>query len=219
MIVACRQHSHVAATDTASLFADVEPASSRRLLQAALDAFAAQGYRATTTRDIAQRAGLSPAGVYVHFGSKADLLGAISRIGHDAILRMSEQAIAQGQDPADRLSRFVRTFAAWHAAHHGVARVIQYELRELTPTAFEEARERRRRFDQIVQAELRRGNETGVFAVGDVGGTALAILSLCIDVARWYGATSRRSPAAIGDLYADLVLRMVRSDGELSEDA
>jgi AcrR family transcriptional regulator len=209
----------MAVVDTASLFADVEPASSRRLLQAALDAFAAQGYRATTTRDIAQRAGLSPAGVYVHFGSKADLLGAISRVGHDTILRVCEQAIAQGEDPGDRLSRFVRTFAAWHAAHHGVARVIQYELRELTPAAFEEARERRRRFDQIVQAELRRGNETGMFAVGDVAGTALAILSLCIDVARWYGAAPRRSPAAIGDLYAELVLRMVRSGGELGEDA
>ena len=86
----------MAAIDTASLFADVEPASSRRLLQAALDAFAAQGYRATTTRDIAQRAGLSPAGVYVHFGSKADLLGAISRVGHDTILRVCEQAIDQG---------------------------------------------------------------------------------------------------------------------------
>lgn len=42
-------------------------------MEAAADAFAAKGFHATTTRDIAGRAGLSPAGVYVHFASKEDL--------------------------------------------------------------------------------------------------------------------------------------------------
>ena len=198
-------------SDTALLFADMEPANLRRLLNAALDAFAARGYRATTTRDIAQHAGLSPAAVYIHFRSKADLLSAISRSGHEAILRLSEQAIAEGADPTDRLHRFVCTFAAWHAEHHAVARIIQYELRELPPGAFEEIRELRRSFDRIVQTELRQGNQAGLFEVNDIAGTALAILSLCIDVARWYTPTSPRSPAAIGELYANLVLRMVRA--------
>jgi hypothetical protein len=36
------------------------------------------------------------------------------------------------------------------------------------------------------------------------------VLSLCIDVARWYQPGGKRSPEQIGDLYADLVLRMLR---------
>lgn len=43
----------------------------------------------------------------------------------------------------------------------------------------------------------------------DVPGTTLAVLSLCIDVARWFSAAGRRTPDEVGALYADLVLRMV----------
>jgi hypothetical protein len=37
------------------------------------------------------------------------------------------------------------------------------------------------------------------------------VMSLCIDVARWYSPRGRRTPDEIGALYADLVLRMVAS--------
>ncbi len=37
-----------------------------RLINAAVDAFAENGFAGTTTRDIASRAGMSPAAVYVH---------------------------------------------------------------------------------------------------------------------------------------------------------
>ena len=42
-----------------------------------------------------------------------------------------------------------------------------------------------------------------------VGGTTLAILSLCVDVARWFNVNGTRTPEEVGELYADLVLRMV----------
>ncbi|MDQ1536947.1 MAG: hypothetical protein QOE58_1340, partial [Actinomycetota bacterium] len=47
--------------------------STQRLMDAAVDAFADKGFHATSTRDIAARAQMSPAGVYVHFASKEDL--------------------------------------------------------------------------------------------------------------------------------------------------
>jgi hypothetical protein len=37
----------------------------------------------------------------------------------------------------------------------------------------------------------------------------LALLSLVVDVARWYRPEGPRSPDDIGALYADLALRMV----------
>ena len=45
-----------------------DPTTVDRLMRAAAQAFAEKGFHATTTRDIASGAGLSPAGVYVHFG-------------------------------------------------------------------------------------------------------------------------------------------------------
>ena len=38
----------------------------------------------TTTRDIAARAEMSPAAVYVHYASKEDLLQTLNRIGYEA---------------------------------------------------------------------------------------------------------------------------------------
>jgi AcrR family transcriptional regulator len=46
----------------------------QRLLRAAADAFAAQGYDGTRVADIAASAGVSNGALYAHFGSKAELL-------------------------------------------------------------------------------------------------------------------------------------------------
>jgi AcrR family transcriptional regulator len=192
-----------------ALFGAVQPENSRQLLLAALEAFSERGYHATTTRDIAQRVGLSPAAVYVHYRAKEQLLVELSLIGHRAVLKVVEEALAEGDRPVDRVDRFVRAFAEWHAEHHALARVIQYEISALPDDGYEEVRVLRLRVDRLLRTELRRGNESGAFTIDDVAGTTLAILSLCIDVARWYATGGRRRPEAIGDLYANLALRMV----------
>ncbi|ROR93464.1 TetR family transcriptional regulator [Salana multivorans] len=48
----------------------------REILATAVDAFAESGFRGSTLRDIAQRIGISEAGLLHHFRSKADLLTA-----------------------------------------------------------------------------------------------------------------------------------------------
>ena len=47
-----------------------------RILRATLELFQVHGIKKTTTTDIAQKAGVSPATVYNHFGSKDDLVRA-----------------------------------------------------------------------------------------------------------------------------------------------
>jgi AcrR family transcriptional regulator len=49
----------------------------RQILTAARACFSAQGYAATTTRMIADAAGVAPAAVYHHFGRKPDLMIAV----------------------------------------------------------------------------------------------------------------------------------------------
>ena len=56
------------------------PAAGERreqILRAAMDCFAARGFRGTTTRDIAARVGLTEAALYRHFPSKEALYAAI----------------------------------------------------------------------------------------------------------------------------------------------
>lgn len=187
----------------------VQPAAARRLLTGAIDAFAERGFQATTTRDIASRAGMSPAALYVHYPSKERLLFEISLYGHRAALDVLRDADA-GDSPRDRLAGMVSAFTTWHAEHHTIARVVQYELAALTPEHLAEVATIRRAISTQIEQALTDGIADGSFAVEDLPGTTLAILSLSIDVARWY-SPARRDPGSLGVLYADLALRMVQS--------
>ncbi|MEV8568999.1 TetR/AcrR family transcriptional regulator [Streptomyces sp. NPDC051322] len=190
-------------------WAEVSPEAARRLLVAAVEAFAERGYHATTTRDIAGRAGMSPAALYIHYKTKEELLHRISRIGHEKALEILETAVDGPGAAADRLAAAVRSFVRWHAGHHMTARVVQYELDALGDEHRAEIIELRRRSDAAVRGILQDGVDAGEFDVPYVPGTALAVLSLCIDVARWFNVEGRRTPDEVGVFYADLVLRMV----------
>ncbi|WP_405494582.1 TetR/AcrR family transcriptional regulator [Streptomyces sp. NBC_00096] len=190
-------------------WSEVTPDAARRLLVAAVDAFAERGYHATTTRDIAGRAGMSPAALYIHYKTKEELLHRISRIGHDKALEILDISASGPGGAAERLDAAVRSFVRWHAAHHTTARVVQYELDALAPEHRSEIVALRRQSEAAVRRILAEGVAAGEFSVPDVPGTTLAVLSLCIDVARWFSADGSRTPDEVGALYADLVLRMV----------
>jgi AcrR family transcriptional regulator len=194
------------------LWAHIEPESSRVLLLAALDAFLARGYHAATTREIGERAGMSAAAVYTHWSAKHDLLFEISLIGHRAVLEVVEQALEQAsEDPVERVHAFVSAFATWHAENHALARVIQYEFKKLPRAQLRRIVKIRDRFEELMRDELAGGAAAGVFDVRDLEGTTLAVLSMCIDLARWYEpAPEHNSAEAVGELYAGLVMRMLQ---------
>ncbi|MBZ6090060.1 TetR/AcrR family transcriptional regulator [Streptomyces olivaceus] len=188
---------------------EVTPDAARRLLVAAVEAFAERGYHATTTRDIAGRAGMSPAALYIHYKTKEELLHRISRIGHERALAILRTAAESEGSAAQRLADAVGSFVRWHAGRRTTARVVQYELDALGPEARDEILALRRRVDAEVRGIVEDGVASGEFDVPDAKGTTLAILSLCIDVARWFNVNGPRTPDEIGALYAGLVLRMV----------
>jgi AcrR family transcriptional regulator len=186
----------------------ITPDAARRMLIAATQAFADKGYHATTTRDISSLAGMSPAAVYIHYRSKEDLLFQISLIGHELSLGVLDAV--RETDPVERTARAVASFARWHAEFHTTARVVQYELGALSPAHHAEVVLLRREIETRVRDMITAGVRSGAFDVPDVGGAVLAVLSLCIDVARWYRPDGKRTPEDIGELYAGLVLRMLR---------
>ncbi|MFI0901384.1 TetR/AcrR family transcriptional regulator [Streptomyces sp. NPDC020983] len=198
---------------TGEAWEDVTPDAARRLVIAAVQAFAERGYHATTTRDIAGRAGMSPAALYIHYRTKEELLYQISKVGHLRSLAMLGQARDSGGSAADRLASAVHAFVRWHAEHHTTGRVVQYELGALAEDHYAEIVVLRRQSEEAIRAIIADGVAAGEFDVPEVPGTTLAVLSLCIDVARWFNPAGRRTPDEVGALYADLVLRMVRADG------
>jgi AcrR family transcriptional regulator len=191
------------------LWPEVRPDAARRLMKAAVESFASRGYHATTTRDIATAAGMSPAALYVHFPAKSAVLFAISRSGHERTLAMVETTIAEHEDPVAAMRVLVERFVAWHAKRHVVARVVQHELDALPPDEYKIVVELRRRTEGLVRDVITKGVAAGVFRVPDVRTTARAVLSLGIDVARWYSPSSKPAPTVLGKQYGELVLAML----------
>ncbi|MFE9788288.1 TetR family transcriptional regulator [Nocardia salmonicida] len=184
-------------------------ATRARLLDAAIAAFAEKGFNGTTTRDIAAAAGLSPAAVYVHHKSKEELLYLISRTGHEETLDLVLKGVESSGEPAAALRNVVHAFAVHHARGHTGARIVNYELSALTPEHYAEILDIRHRIDREIRGLVERGVAAGVFDTASPRMAAVALLSLGIDIARWYRDEGEWSPEDIAAAYADMALRIV----------
>lgn len=183
-----------------------------RLLEAAVDAFATRGFHGTTTRDIAAAAGMSPAALYVHHRSKEELLHQISRAGHERTLALVLEGIASSDDPVEQLRRVMHDFAAHHAQGHTAARVVNYELAALSEEHLTEIAELRGRIDAAMQELVEAGVAAGVFDVPDPRMASAALLSLGIDIARWYDDRAGWPPEKVAEEYSRIALRIVGAE-------
>ncbi|MCW2749571.1 MAG: TetR family transcriptional regulator [Aeromicrobium sp.] len=182
-----------------------------RLLNAAVESFAEKGFSGTTTRDIASRAGMSPAAVYVHHDTKESLLFTVSFEGHRHSLDViSAAAATSSTDPVERLRAMVYDFSLWHADNSRVGRIVQYEFHALTPEHRAEIATFRRSIEKTMQDALADGVDKGVLDVADIPGTALALLSLGVDLVRWFVPGGSRTGHDLASLNAELAVRMTR---------
>ena len=184
-------------------------AVARQLLAAAIELFAEQGYHAARTRDITARIGMSTGAMYAHFRSKEDLLFEISLTGHRTGVATLEAAAADAADPAGQLARMVRAFSVYHARYHMIAKIVHYELYGMTPQHLKPILELRRHTTRLIQDVIRHGVQSDAFTAPNITATGRAVLSLCVDVARWYRDHGGETPEQIGDLNAQLALRML----------
>lgn len=157
--------------------------------------------------------------MYVHHRSKEELLYAISLVGHQRLLAALHEASAQGVTPTERLENVALTFGAWHAARSVQARVVNYELRALTPEHYAEVAELRHGIDTVFRSIVAAGVATGEFDVKDVAMTCVALASLGVDISRWYRSGGGWSTDDVAAHYRDNVMRMVAARATASTGA
>lgn len=120
----------------------------QRLLEAAGEVFADEGFRRATVRDICKRAGANVAAVKYHFGGKDQLYAAAIRFAHACATQLPyDLGLPSAPTPRQRLHAFVRSFLAGlldqgRPAWHG--KLMAREMAE--PTGV---------LDQIVEAGVR----------------------------------------------------------------
>jgi len=185
------------------------PDGPRRILLAAAKAFADRGFHATTTRDIAAQAGLSSAALYVYFRSKEEVLYQIATSALDFTIEVVATEARGPGSPAERLTRLVRVLTVWHTYDSQVGHVVLYQTGALSPAHLADITAKQREVSRILREVVTHGVKAGDFDVPDAASAALAILSLCLDVARWYRPGYRLTPQQLGDSNAAAALRIV----------
>lgn len=84
------------------------PDTRRRILDAALDLFAREGYAGTPIRRIAQAVGITEAGLYAHFPSKRAIYDTLLAIGGPAVVVGVLDELGVGDEVPDNPAAFLR---------------------------------------------------------------------------------------------------------------
>src|SRR6478609_5401496 len=82
--------------------------SNDAILDAAAQLFRAQGFAATTVRDIARAADILPGSLHYRCASKEELLVALMERAIDRLMAGVLEAIVEGQDPVERMRLAIR---------------------------------------------------------------------------------------------------------------
>ena len=189
----------------------VESATIRRLLLAGTECFWRDGFHASSTRDIARRAKLSPAAVYVHFAAKEDLLFTIIVAVAENLRDRLRELAALGGSPTELLSRLLQAYIALPARMYKASLVANREFNSLTLAQRKEIVKIRDELERIVGDCLAAGKASGEFDFEDLSITRMALVSLCRSTLQWYSPRGRYTPEEIGDKYVPLALGMVRA--------
>jgi len=101
----------------------------QKLLDAALEAFSENGFKGTSTRDIAERAGVHHPLITYHFKNKEELWrAAADRIFTEFNAALAAAAVAQaGECPKARMSAMIRAYVHYAASQPALHKVMVQE--------------------------------------------------------------------------------------------
>jgi AcrR family transcriptional regulator len=186
------------------------PVGEEGILEAAIAVMAEHGYHGTSVRDIAERAGVSPAALYHHFGSKQEVLATIMERGIEALLRRTRAALAAaGEAPADRLRALVEVQVLFHLQDQRGTLLGTSELRALDEPVRSRHIAKRHRQQRLFDGVVTHGVELGAFATPIPLQASRAIVVMCTGVASWFRPQGPLSRAEVVRQYQRLALDMV----------
>jgi TetR/AcrR family transcriptional regulator, cholesterol catabolism regulator len=184
----------------------------REIDEAASELFHANGYAATSVRDIAKALDIQAASMYAHVASKEDVLWSIVDGAATSFERAAGGAEAETSDPLDRLAALVEAHVEVVTADPERSSVFVTEWRHLSPDRRALIAGRRDAYEARFRETIRDGVAVGAFRATDAAIGATFILTALNGIATWYRPEGRLSPDRIADHYVELALRSLSED-------
>lgn len=186
----------------------------REIDEVASELFHANGYAATSVRDIARALDIQGASLYAHVASKEDVLWSIVDSTATAFEERAAEAHedANTGDPVDRLAALVEAHVETVTNEPERASVFVTEWRHLSPQRREQIRDRRDAYERRFRDLIEEGMAVGAFRHTDAALAADFILSALNGIPAWYRPDGRLSADRITDHYVDLALRSLTEE-------
>jgi len=186
----------------------------REIDEVASGLFHANGYSATSVRDIAKALDIQGASLYAHVASKEDLLWTIVDRAATDFEAAADRAIADtpNADAVERLAALVEAHVEVVTADPERSSVFVTEWRHLSPDRRAAIAARRDAYEARFRETIADGQAVGAFRATDPAIAATFILTALNGIATWYRPDGRLSPDRIADHYVELALRSLSED-------
>jgi AcrR family transcriptional regulator len=186
----------------------------REIDEVASELFRANGYAATSVRDIARALDIQGASLYAHVASKEDVLFSIVGRAASAFEAATTAAEADtaAADPLERLAALVEAHVDVVTTDPRRASVFVTEWRHLSPERKAGIADRRDAYERRFRTTIEDGISVGAFRQTDPAIAATFILTALNGIAGWYRPDGRLGADRIADHYVELALRSLSED-------
>lgn len=171
-----------------------------RILEAATQVFAREGYAKASMRTVAKAANVSLAGMYHYVNSKEYILFLIQFRAFSSLLNNLRERLHGVEKPIDQLRVMVRTHVGYFAANMAALKVCSHELDSLAGEAYEEPRRIRFEYYKITRSIVDRVVELyAPKSALDGHVITMSLFSMLNWLYRWYSPDNERSPSGLAN--------------------
>ncbi len=178
----------------------------RAIINGAAQVFFERGFQRGTTKEIAERVGLTQSAIYHYVGSKDDLLSEIARqVDHDFSDAL-DRAVEASADPVVQLRAIITSFVAMMVTNQAAYGVYWTEQTSIRADVKAETDADQRRYVHRVEAIVTQVQQRGLLGHGHPTHViAEAIIGMMSWLYWWYVPDGVHAPDEIARAFCDLI--------------
>jgi AcrR family transcriptional regulator len=176
--------------------------------------FARHGYHATGIMELCAANGLGKGALYHYIGSKEELLAAIHDRVMDEVMAGADRVAEAGGSPSEQLAMLGDELLDVIHRYPDHVWVFLHEFPALTGERATQFRDRRRKYEERVEAVLRAGVDSGEFRPVDPRLTTMAWLGMHNYTYLWLKAGGRLSARDVAKPFAEIFTRGIANPAD-----
>lgn len=177
------------------------------IVDAAARRFETQGFHGTSMQEIAEDVGITKAALYHYFSSKDRLLYMVHDAFVSAMLDAAEGFIAEHADPQEQLSFFVCNILETVERYRPYVKAFFRDYGALPDDLYGQIREKRDRYELLVERCLAEGISSGVFVAGmDPKLGALFLFGACNWTYQWFDPGGEMSATELAEVWNQFLI-------------